>query len=133
MSKKNLEHLEGLEKKELTNEKVAGVIVDGIMRHYDTNLHKFDVLAVKASLLMFIYTVCMPRSAVELLKGTLDLLAKGLTNLPQFVLHLREMKVTTSKLSTRSKKVSRLVMFRIIAQGGVLMEQFLIAKFISIT
>ena len=61
MSKKNLEHLEGLEKKELTHEKVAGVIVDGIMRHYDTNLHKFDVVAVKSCLLMFIYSVCMPR------------------------------------------------------------------------
>ena len=107
MSKKNLEHLEGLEKKELTNEKVAGVIVDGIMKHYDTNLHKFDVLAVKASLLMFIYTVCMPKSAVELLKGTLDLLAKGLNDLPEFVRHLRQMKSTTTKLSARSKKVSR--------------------------
>ena len=47
MSKKNLEHLEGLEKKEVTHEKVAGVIVDGVMKHYDTNLHKFDVVAVK--------------------------------------------------------------------------------------
>ena len=48
MSKKNLEHLEGLEKKEVTHERVASVIVDGVMKHYDTNLHKFDVVAVKS-------------------------------------------------------------------------------------
>ena len=107
MSKKNLEHLEGLEKKELTNEKVAGVIVDGIMRHYDTNLHKFDVLAIKSSLLMFTYTVCMPKSSIELLKGSLDLLAKGLKDLPGFVRNLQEMKSTTNKLSAKSKKVSK--------------------------
>ena len=47
-----------LEKKELTIEKIANVITDTIMRFYDTNIQKQDVITLKTTLLLFLYSVC---------------------------------------------------------------------------
>ena len=48
-----------MEKKELTIEKIVNVITDTIMRFYDTNIQKFDVVTLRTVMLIFLYSICM--------------------------------------------------------------------------
>ena len=59
------------------------------MRHYDTNLHDYDVLAVKSCLLMFIYSQSLPKQVTQLLQPLFHQLAEELAHLPIFIDKLR--------------------------------------------
>ena len=118
MSKKNLEAIDEIEKKDLTEDKVATIIIENIMKHYDTNLQSFDVIAIKTCLVTYLASLSVD-DVKDLILVTRQL-SEGLSDVNLFVRTLQNlegsMSKTTKTMVSMIKSISR--SFNIFEKAG---------------
>ena len=81
ISQKILESFEGMDKKDLTQEKIVTTVTEGLMKIYDTNLSKFDGLALKTCLLFFMFITLESEHSTKLVIMLEELFDRSLDNL----------------------------------------------------
>ena len=96
-----LESFEGVDKKDLTQEKIATTVAEGLMKIYDTNLCKFDCLAIKTCLLFFLFITLESEHSTKLVIMLEELFDRSLDNL---VLYGNQMRAIASDSKSHVSK-----------------------------